>query len=334
MSKRNFDEKNLIVEMYFGSKVYGTSTPQSDTDIKFIFLPEARDIILGNVTNVVTHTNKNDPKAKSGPNDIEYEGFSLQQFLHHVASGQTYALDMLFIPEHMIRKKGQHFHIWEMIQTNKSKLLSKKVQGFVGYCRGQASKYGVKAERMTTVSHAITIMDNINAEKLTFEIAETIVSCLIQSNCNPEFFGIVGVDNPRTGHKEQYLQICGRKSQFGTKFNDVRMMYKNVHQEYGKRTEEALRTNGKDCKALYHAIRVSNQAIELLKTGHITFPRPEADFLLNVRNNVFSIDYLNKRLDDGLKEIEQLLEVSTLLDNSDNEFIDNLVYDSYLSRIK
>lgn len=40
---------NKIVELEFGSHLYGTSTPNSDRDYKAIYIPEAIDILLGHV---------------------------------------------------------------------------------------------------------------------------------------------------------------------------------------------------------------------------------------------------------------------------------------------
>jgi predicted nucleotidyltransferase len=40
---------DLIVEMRFGSHLYGTDTPESDLDLKGVYLPEARDILLRRV---------------------------------------------------------------------------------------------------------------------------------------------------------------------------------------------------------------------------------------------------------------------------------------------
>ncbi len=46
---------DLIVEMRFGSHLYGTATPQSDLDFKAVYLPAARDILLQRVHDTVTH---------------------------------------------------------------------------------------------------------------------------------------------------------------------------------------------------------------------------------------------------------------------------------------
>jgi predicted nucleotidyltransferase len=39
----------LIVEMRFGSHLYGTATPLSDLDYKGVYLPDGRDILLQRV---------------------------------------------------------------------------------------------------------------------------------------------------------------------------------------------------------------------------------------------------------------------------------------------
>jgi hypothetical protein len=44
---------DLIVEMRFGSHLYGTATPQSDLDLKAVYLPDARDTLLQRVPNMI-----------------------------------------------------------------------------------------------------------------------------------------------------------------------------------------------------------------------------------------------------------------------------------------
>ena len=43
-----------IVELTFGSHLYGTATPDSDLDIKAVYLPEPRDILLQRVKPAVS----------------------------------------------------------------------------------------------------------------------------------------------------------------------------------------------------------------------------------------------------------------------------------------
>src|ERR1700722_12706023 len=89
---------DLIVEMRFGSHLYGTATPQSDLDLKGVYLPEARDILLQRVRGTVDLSREKEPGEKNAPGDVDREIHSLQRYLELLAEGQTIALDMLFPP--------------------------------------------------------------------------------------------------------------------------------------------------------------------------------------------------------------------------------------------
>ena len=47
------NKKNIICEVKFGSTLYGTRTEDSDDDIKGIFLPTKKDILLGKISNSI-----------------------------------------------------------------------------------------------------------------------------------------------------------------------------------------------------------------------------------------------------------------------------------------
>jgi hypothetical protein len=46
---------------------------------------------------------------------------------------------------------------------------------------------------------------------------------------------------------------------------------------------------GVDWKALSHAVRVGTQALELLKTGHVTFPLPNAAHVVRHQDRKASV---------------------------------------------
>lgn len=51
---------NKLFEMKFGSHLYGTSTPASDVDYKSIYLPTAREIVLGDYHKTINMSRKKD----------------------------------------------------------------------------------------------------------------------------------------------------------------------------------------------------------------------------------------------------------------------------------
>ena len=58
---------NIIVQMLFGSHLYGTNTPNSDTDMKGIFMPEANQILLGNIPKCMNFNTKKNSSEKNSP---------------------------------------------------------------------------------------------------------------------------------------------------------------------------------------------------------------------------------------------------------------------------
>ena len=131
-----------IVRIKFGSHLYGTDTPQSDLDYKSVFVPDARDILLQRVKG---STSTKRPKAEGEKNfagEIDEENYSLQRYLGLAAEGQTVALDVLFAPaQSMVEPPAPE---WHEITRNRAKLITRKSTAFVGYCRQQANKYGIK----------------------------------------------------------------------------------------------------------------------------------------------------------------------------------------------
>ena len=151
-----------IVKSIFGSKLYGTAVETSDTDYKFIFLPHGRDILLQRAEkNRQQNTKASDSGTRNSADDVDCEGFSLQQWFHMVAEGQTLAVEMLFVPKEF--HVGQTHPLWWDIQKERYRLVSKSVAPFVGYCRAQASKYCVKAERLVAARTSGEVFRNLNS---------------------------------------------------------------------------------------------------------------------------------------------------------------------------
>jgi predicted nucleotidyltransferase len=107
---------DLIVEMRFGAHLYGTDTPQSDLDLKAVYLPEADDILLQRVAASVTASPAKRPGEKNLPGDVDREAYSLQRFLELLAEGQVIALDMLFAPDAAMTMTPTP--LWRQIQAN------------------------------------------------------------------------------------------------------------------------------------------------------------------------------------------------------------------------
>ena len=128
----------LIVEMRFGSHLYGTATPSSDTDLKAVYLPSADDILLQRVAPTLTESRAKERGERNRPEDVDRETYSLQRYLQLLADGQSVAIDMLFAPDAAMTREPDL--LWRQIQAMGPRLVSSRASAFVRYCRQQRSK--------------------------------------------------------------------------------------------------------------------------------------------------------------------------------------------------
>ena len=85
----------LVYLSKFGSKLYGTDTPESDEDYKGIYVPYQDMMILNTATHHVSY-NTSDSNQKNTKDDIDIELKSVQTFLKELSRGDTGAFDLAF----------------------------------------------------------------------------------------------------------------------------------------------------------------------------------------------------------------------------------------------
>lgn len=88
-----------------------------------------------------------------------------------------------------------------------------------------------------------------------------------------------------------------------------------------------------DWKAVSHAFRAAYQIKELLTEGNITFPRPEAKFLVQVKTGVLDFKELSPLLDDLVDEVKELRDKSTLPDKPDVKFWEEFIMEVMLHHV-
>lgn len=313
-----------IAKIKFGSHLYGTSTPESDTDYKSVHIPDASDILLQRVArSIKTGGRSKDEGEKNLPNDIDSESFSFQQYLQLLAEGQTVAIDMLFAPDPEITTP-----LWKHIQANSEKLLTNRSASFVGYCRTQANKYGIKGSRVAAARDAANYFRGVyqilgSAAKVR-DGEDELWSMAKQS----EHMDIVTVTNPKS-HIEIYFECCNRKVPFTASVKLAAEIFTRIFENYGDRAKQAEMNEGIDWKALSHAVRVGEEAIELMATGKVTFPLRNRDHILAIKQGTVPFAQVSQEIEDLLDTVEKSATVSILRDNPDTQFIDGLVEEIY-----
>jgi RNA repair pathway DNA polymerase beta family len=324
---------NKIIEILFGSTLYGTNTPDSDTDFKGIYLPTPRQIVLGQGKHNVSTSRPKKEFERNGKDDVDSETFSLKEYLKLLCEGQTVALDMLFSPESFHIYKGESYHLFKHIYHNKDKFLSKSILSFIGYARKQASKYGIKGSRVRAVKDTIEFLNGAD-EKLLLKDAKVKKGLdLFVDLQQDEFINYVELPDPNDV-LVTYLEVCNRKFQMTNSVKYTKAVLNKIYDEYGQRAKLAEVNDGIDWKALSHAVRVNFEGQELLKTGFITFPCPERQLLLDIKTGKLPYKEVEVIIENGLKELEAAQAISKLPEKPEIQEAENFIYEVYSNIVK
>lgn len=319
-----------IVTVKFGSHLYGTATPASDLDFKAVHIPSASDILLQRAKGSVSGYRRKAEKEKNLPGEVDRESYSLQKYLDLVAEGQTVALDILFAPEwSMVEPPASE---WREIVVNRERLFTKRAASFVGYCRQQANKYGIKGSRVAASRAALALLDGLVEKhgphpKLGTFAAE-VEACAAASE-HSELIDIEGAGGAIVRHWE----VCGRKMPFSASIKNAREIMRRLVDEYGQRALLAERQEGVDWKALSHAVRVGTQALEFLASANITFPLPNAAHVLDIKLGRVPYQTVAAEIEHLLEAVEAASLVSTLPEDPDTRWIEAFVERVYREEV-
>lgn len=304
-------ENMKIVEMIFGSHLYGTSTPDSDRDYKGVFMPSKEQILLNRVPKAMTNNTKKNSDHKNTADDVDVEFYSIQYFIKLACEGQTVALDMLHAPENMLIETSP---VWEQIVSNRHMFYTRNLKAFIGYAQRQAAKYGIKGSRLNAAQAVVDTLKKCNADDKLLSAWDSLP---LIKHCK-----MLG---PNPNGVDEY-QVCGKILQATQHVGYTINILTKFIENYGKRAREAAKNRGIDWKAVSHALRAAYQVKEVLTAKTITFPRPEAEFLTQVKKG--KLHYLNDVipiLEPLMTEVEALASQSDLPMKANRKFWDNFL---------
>jgi len=339
----------LISKFITGSWLYGCATIESDIDTRGVFLP-SKEYFYGFMKRV--------HHLKSKKEDTEYH--ELRFFLKLILENNPNIIEYIFIPNHQNIISSPE---WQQIINNKKYIVSKKCKfTFSGYAFSQINRikrhrgwllnppqkkperkdFNLKENRSTVPKEQIGAFNVLLAQYLEeirefhklkqqiLEMEETKnFRALTQQIKNPDFNAIKNIipisDNflEALQNEKRYMHA---KSQW-----DAYMRWKKNR---NKKRAEMERKFGFDCKHGSHVIRLMNEGEELLKTGKLIFPRPEAKFLLAIKNGALTYDQLIEQVNDFDDKFDKLHEKSKLPHMPNHKKIDELcikIIENYLN---
>jgi hypothetical protein len=99
-----------------------------------------------------------------------------------------------------------------------------------------------------------------------------------------------------------------------------------------KQTEFERPNSGYDTKYAMHMVRLGIQGVELLSTGRITLPMPEADrvWVMAVRRGAIDLNEVLTRTGELERQLADLQDVSPLRDRPDEETVEAWMVSAYL----
>lgn len=290
-------DSRLLYLTFFGSELYGTLTDSSDTDIRGIFLPSLKSVILKRDRKSL-HYSTGDDAHRNSHKDIDIDLWSINNWIQNLLpNADTGAIDLLFSvsnPSCIIFKD----HLLDPVFENPLKFLNLANKTYTKYSLSQAKKYGIKGSRLGTIKAVWNWLENHDIQgKLGPYINDIITECGHDSYCFAKDLDEV-----------QSLVLCGKFHIGSTSILDFRNRVSHDMKQYEIHAHESKRKQGIDFKALSHALRALDQMEELLLTGKIKFPLANRERLKSVKMGNIPWTELESIILARLSDVDKLHE--------------------------
>ncbi len=318
----------ILYMSYAGSRLYGTNNENSDTDMKFIFVPKIEDVLL---KKYIDHIKVGiDTKEKNTKYDVDLDGVSIHKFFELLRKGETGAIDILF-SMFSLSVMFEDKTFTEAIKENYKGFLNKKLHSFVGYAVGQSAKYGIKGSRykelkLFTGAYTPLLIDEHWGIKGTDKL-ETLFSDFNEyfNEKGTKYLKMTTAPGPKTLKEPtdiDYVELLGKKYSGDVTIGYFFERVLELEKQFGNRTKSSA--EGVDFKALSHSARVLTEVEELLDTGFIEFPLKNAKYIKSIKegNELLEdvMEYINERLDI----VKEKLDNSDLPEKSNRKLMDEM----------
>lgn len=334
-------QKIQLLTTIVGSKAYGTDTPESDIDLKGVYIQHPLEVL-----------SYNEYVPQELP-DKDTTYWEVGRFIELLCKSNPTVLELLFSPEDCIL--NQH-PLFNLILESKHLFLSKEcLNSFMGYAKQQIykakglnKKMNWEKERIERKSpidfckfiengHVMKLQEFLDLEKfpenffltkidnakqlykLWYSIkdykkplcnTDDLLLTAIPENASPTFYGIVQYDlDGFQSHCREY----------------------NSYQTWLKERNESryidVKSHGQkiDGKNMLHCIRLIEMAKELAETGELNVRRPNAKELLKIRKGELNLQEIIDKTDQLVVEVEEAFKKSSLPDHIDLNLVNNLL---------
>ena len=330
---------SIIFECISGSKAYGLATPNSDTDIRGVFVfPKEQFYSLNYIGQINNETN-----------DIAY--YELRKFIELCSKNNPNILEMLNIPEDCILFKHPLFD-----EIKKETFLSKLCKNtFANYAFTQIKKArGLNKKIVNPVEKQRKLVDDfcfIRTEKKSISLKQF----LVENNLDSEHCGLAKISHMKGCYnlfynknlnfqgisRENANEVC--LSSIPKEENPIALLYFNLdgyssyckkYKEYWswveKRNDERYKNNishdkNYDAKNMMHTFRLLHMAKEIGEEGTINVKRNDREYLLSIKNAEFEYDDLVEKAENIKEELDAIFDNSALKEKPNLEEVNDLL---------
>lgn len=334
------DRKLIVFEALSGSKAYGLDTPESDTDIKGVFILPEKEFYGLEYTEQV-----NNPS-----NDFVY--YELKRFIELLYKNNPNILELIATPKESVLYMNPLF-----ARINPVDFISKQCKStFAGYAFTQIKKAkglkkkivnAIAKERKSILDFCFVAQDQGSIPLLEYALQNKIdlgYCGLSRIAHMHETFGLyydksAGFKGLIQNKQANDISLSSipkdlkpigimsfNKSGYSTYCKEYREYWSWVENRNDARYQNTV-SHGKnyDAKNMMHTFRLLAMAKEIGKSGEIIVKRPDRDFLLKVKSGIFEYHELVSLAKTKLSEIEDIYKFSKLPDSPNYDKINKLL---------
>lgn len=306
-----------IARVVHGSRLFGTSHAGSDTDMKSVWLPSSRDILMGRTDWTVFDS---DQSRRNTSDDVDDEQHDLIRYLKLVSEGHPVAVEMMFAPDNA--HVDEPHDIWRMVENLAPTIVPSSVSRFMGFIEEQSAQFGLGGERISAVQKA---MEALEAAKL--RIPRATVADVAQEVVDAALSPHVRIDVKADGR--QFLLIAGRSTPFENKITVAHKLAWMLIESFHARAQKLAAGDKRNWQAVSHAVRLAEEALELSTSGRITFPRPNAEELIEIRHGRVDVADVVAKMEHLIPAVGRAARTSPLNAVPDAGAMEDLVVDAY-----
>lgn len=342
-----------------GSQAYGTATPNSDIDIKGIYIQNIYDVASFKYQQQIMP-------------DKDTTFYEVKRFLELAGSANPTILELMWMPDRCIQIKDPLFI--KYIESNRDIFLTKECcNSFMGYAYQQIYKARGLNKKMNWEQDRITRKKPIDFCKFLWleqqpnndiSLEHWYWKNNIPENGNDYFYVLSKIDNTKQLYKLWYVEglteacswyrgLCNSddlltppipKDIFNDRTTNLKAIVQydldgfqshcreyNQYQTWLKERNEQryvdVQNHGQkiDGKNLMHCYRLIDMAEEIVKEHKIIVERPNRQELLDIRHGKYDLQTLIDRAEEKIETIKELYKNSDLPDKVDREKVNEIL---------